>query len=182
MKAAWEINPELAAASLPNSYVLATKKMEDDMWFMHQATSASLAELASSSFPRLAPRGASFFLCPCGRGLTTHAVGGSWWQMSGSLQHLLLTGFFTKEAAPYGRACFHPGFPQCELVHSRSAFRQQQRNQNIGLCGCQYHTCQNFLLVGLKAPDGGGTVWFCFLKSCEVRDTEVGGPAPKIVI
>ncbi|XP_021107917.1 metastasis suppressor protein 1 isoform X11 [Heterocephalus glaber] len=31
------------------------------------------------------------------------------------------------------------------------------KERNIGLCGCQYHVCQNPVLAGLRPPDGGGT-------------------------
>lgn len=70
------------------------------------------------------------------------------------------------EAALREHACSYSGFPQCERVrvfvflyyHSCFAFKQQQRKQNIGLCGCQFHVCQNLMFAGLNLPDGGGAV------------------------
>lgn len=81
------------------------------MWFIHQATSALLAEQASSSLPFLAPGGA--FLCAHvaeadhGSGSKCRGACHTSWEM--------VAGFSITEAAPH-LVCSCPGFPWHELV------------------------------------------------------------------
>lgn len=112
-------------------------------------------------------------LCPGGRGRPW-----PWEQMLASLLHFLemFLGSSTGEAALY-LVCSCPGFPQCERAHGfcktvlSLLFNCNKESEILVFGGYEYHTCQNLVPVGLKAPDGGGTVWFCFPKSCEVGDT-----------
>lgn len=174
MKAAREINPELAAVSLPNRYIWATKKMTCGSSIRpHLLCWPSRRPPVSLSWLQEEP-----FSVPTWQRLTM-AVGanveepatlpGRWSQGFPSRRqpHILFAPVLVFHGMSLSRLLF-------SQYRSQVAFQQQQRKQNIGLCGCQYRASQKLVPAGLKAPDGGGTVWFCFPKSCEVGGTEVG--------
>lgn len=177
MKAAREIQAEPAepaTVGLPNSYILATKKMTCGSSIRpHLLCWPSRRPPVSLSWLQEEP-----FSVPTWQRLTM-AVGanvgepaalpGRWSQGFPSWRqpHILFAPVLVFRGMSLSRLLF----PQ---HHSQVAFQQQQRKQSIGLCGCQYQACQNLVPADLKAPDGGGTVWFCFPKSCEAGDTEVG--------
>lgn len=115
-----------------------------------------------------------------------YGSGGSWLQMSGSLQYFLgdvLTGAVHWEGRTHvTHARSDPGFPHCECVHG-----SRVRNTILALPLKQRQS--EYWSLWLPVPrmpksraywsEGTrwwwGTVWFCFLKSCEVGDTEKWG-------
>lgn len=113
VKAAREINPELATVSLPDSYVLATKRM----------TCGSSIRPRLFRWPSRRPQSRSWlqeepFSVPTWQRLTV-AVGVHGSKCWGACRTSWETssGFPTGEAAPRDLVCSCPGFPQCELVH-----------------------------------------------------------------
>lgn len=102
--------PRAGSCQLPDSYILATERMTCGPSV--SATSASLAERASSSLPFLAPGGA--FLCVH----VLEADYGQWEQMSGSLPHFLgdVLMVFNRGGSPIS-CLLLSGFPQYERAH-----------------------------------------------------------------
>lgn len=93
------------------------------MWFPHQATLSSLAELVSSSLPRLAPEGASFCSHMAEAGHGSLGVHGGKCQGACSTSWVTSSeGLYSGKADPRDHACSYPGFPHCECVRD-SCFR-----------------------------------------------------------
>lgn len=114
MKAAWEVNPELATVSLPDSYSLAAKKMTCGscirprrLHWLSWCPPVSLAwlqkkPLSVPTWQRLATA-VGVHGCKCQGACST-----SWVTSS--------EGLYSGKADPRDHACSYPGVPHCECV------------------------------------------------------------------